>query len=587
MRSLRRLISDARVGRAAIIGVIATSGQVVRSAIEGGADVLLVTTTGFYRQSGTGPLASCLPYGNANEQTMTILREQILPRADGMPVVAGLLASDPTKECVARLEELQAVGVAGVVNWPSVGIIDGNYRQALEDADLGLEHEISALQKARDLGLTTFAYVVGVDGARRFAESGVDAMILTAGLTSQGDGIRQRRERLQYSIMTINRMVEAVAQSGKEPAYIALGGAITAPEDLEELIRHCPVHGFASGPGFDGPPIQSTIAATVRRFRSVVGRHGGGADEAGLGQVIGRSAAMRGVFRRVRQIAPHNVNVYLGGESGTGKELVATQIHRLSQRAHGAFVTLNCGAIPESLLESEFFGHEKGAFTGADRRRLGKFELAHQGTLFLDEIADLSPRGQVALLRAIQQREISRVGGDSPVPVDVRIIAASNQNLADLVAQRKFRADLYYRLSYVTVLIPPLRERQDDIPLLVEAMRAELSIQLNRKLTGITQAFAEKLRLHQWPGNVRELQQVIGQAALFETGPILNGDFFERGSGAWPAVSPDKGAVGEQSRRSRQAAARDAVAMAGGNKSHAARALGIARQTLYAWLQDS
>src|SRR5439155_12117494 len=208
--------------------------------------------------------------------------------------------------------------------------------------------------------------------------------------------------------------------------------------------------------------------------------------------------------------------------SGVGKGRLATQIHRLSSRAHGPLVTLNCGAIPDTLLESELFGHEKGAFTGADRRRLGKFELADKGTLFLDEIADLSPHGQVALLRAIQQREITRVGGDRSRPVDVRILAASNRPLAVLVEQGRFRADLYYRLNGVAIRLPPLRQRLEDSPLLVEHILSRLRVQFKRKLRGLSAGFSAKLDAHDWPGNIRELEQVLVQAAMLEDGPILD-----------------------------------------------------------------
>jgi two-component system response regulator HydG len=347
------------------------------------------------------------------------------------------------------------------------------------------------------------------------------------------------------------------------------------------------VDGFVGGSVFERLPVQSIVTSTVRLFKSV--RPSPVQVPAGdeFGGMIGRTPVMRELFEAIRRVAPYDVNVCLEGETGTGKELVAAQIHRLSQRARQPFVAMNCGAIPESLLESELFGHEKGAFTHADRRRLGKFELAHQGTLFLDEIADLSPRGQVALLRAIQQREITRVGGEQPVPVNVRILAASNRSLAPLVADGRFRADLYHRLNNITLTVPPLRDRLDDIPLLAEAILVRLCIQLNRKRLTLSATFHDALCRHDWPGNVRELEHVLGRAALLEDGPVLQGKSFLPRSGI--SGTTDGEAVPRfrhQPRSSRRSLARRAVEEATGNKSRAAAHLGISRKTLYQWLRE-
>ena len=254
--------------------------------------------------------------------------------------------------------------------------------------------------------------------------------------------------------------------------------------------------------------------------------------------MLGRSPRMQELFGLIRRVAPFDVNVCIEGESGSGKELVAVHLHKLNRRANQPFVTLNCGAIPDTLLESELFGHEKGAFTGADRRRLGKFELAQGGTLFLDEIADLSPHGQVALLRAIQQREITRVGGDRPIPIDVRIVAASNQSLLRLSDQGRFRPDLYHRLNNVTLHVPPLRDRLGDLPVLIEDILARQQVQLGRRISGVSPRFLAKLNRHAWPGNVRELQHVLAQAALLEENLVLEGLHFQPRPPAHAAATP-------------------------------------------------
>jgi DNA-binding NtrC family response regulator len=222
--------------------------------------------------------------------------------------------------------------------------------------------------------------------------------------------------------------------------------------------------------------------------------------------LIGQSEAIREVLVKVEQIAPVSSTLLIEGESGTGKELVARAIHRLSPRRNKPFIAVNVGALPETLLESELFGHEKGAFTGAAERRIGRFELAHTGTLFLDEIGDVPQTTQVKLLRVLEEREITRVGGTKSIPVDVRVVAATNKPLRDGVEEGRFRSDLYYRLNVLSIYLPPLRERRDDIPILVRRFITELSRQHDRPFKGISPEALEMLADYAWPGNVRELR---------------------------------------------------------------------------------
>ena len=365
---------------------------------------------------------------------------------------------------------------------------------------------------------------------------------------------------------------------------LAFGGPITTPEDLEQVFRSSEIHGFAGGSVFERLPVQSVLTSTVRRFKSIAVGRGENPRRLRTRRDGRPQRGMQEVFQLIRQVAPHDVNVCIEGETGTGKELVAMQLHRLSNRSSRPFITLNCGAIPESLLESELFGHEKGAFTSADRRRLGKFELAQGGTLFLDEIADLSPRGQVALLRAIQQREITRVGGDHSLAIDVRIIAASNQSLAEAVRKKRFREDLYYRLNYITIAVPPLRERTDDLPLLTKDILARLQIQLDRKSVGLSPSFQEKIARHALAGKCARIGararpsgasgRTVGFGrALFHAVPLAEEEACLESNGNGASVADRKTQV------------REAIAQSGG-KSRAAAMLGITRKTLYAWLYD-
>ncbi|MCX5742004.1 MAG: sigma-54 dependent transcriptional regulator [Proteobacteria bacterium] len=235
-------------------------------------------------------------------------------------------------------------------------------------------------------------------------------------------------------------------------------------------------------------------------------------------ELVGAGDKMAQVRRTVEKVAHSDTTVFIAGESGTGKELIARAIHRLSKRANGPFVKVNCGALTETLLESELFGHEKGAFTGAIKQKLGRFELADGGTLFLDEVGDVPPPMQVKLLRAVQEQEFERVGGEAPIKVDVRIVSATNKNLDAEVAAQRFRQDLYFRLHVLPVKLPPLRERREDIPLLCAHFVAKLGPKTNARIRAVSDAALGRIMAYHWPGNVRELENAIEQALVFAEG---------------------------------------------------------------------
>jgi transcriptional regulator with GAF, ATPase, and Fis domain len=241
-------------------------------------------------------------------------------------------------------------------------------------------------------------------------------------------------------------------------------------------------------------------------------------------EIVGTSPALQTVLSRISKVAPSDSTVLITGETGTGKELVARAIHRRSQRSRPAFVSVNCAAIPRDLIASELFGHEKGAFTGAMQRRLGRFEMADGGTIFLDEVGELSPDTQVALLRVLQEREIERVGGGQPIHVDVRVIAATNRDLKAAVASGTFRQDLFYRLNVFPIEVPPLRERKDDILMLVEYFVQRYATRTGKNLRSIDKTTLHLLQSYHWPGNIRELQNVIERSVILSSGEVFSVD---------------------------------------------------------------
>lgn len=257
----------------------------------------------------------------------------------------------------------------------------------------------------------------------------------------------------------------------------------------------------------------------LMRIPAMVAEDGQSVDAPDL--IVGRCAPMQEVYKAIGRVAPLDVTVLILGETGTGKEVAARAIYHYSRRSAGPFLAMNCAAIPEALLESELFGHEKGAFTGADRRRVGKFEQCHRGTLFLDEIGDMTALTQTKILRVLQEQQFERVGGTETIRTDVRVIAATNRDLEALIAAGRFRSDLYYRLKVCTIRVPPLRERDEDLPLLVMHFLRRFGSELGKDTYGVTSEAMDELRRYSWPGNVRELQSALKQALVRTNSPIL------------------------------------------------------------------
>jgi PAS domain S-box-containing protein len=299
-------------------------------------------------------------------------------------------------------------------------------------------------------------------------------------------------------------------------------------------------------------------------------------------EIVGSSEPLRRVLAHVAKVAPTDSTVLITGETGTGKELVARAIHKRSPRSGRAFIRVNCGAIPQSLIGSELFGHEKGAFTGATQRRPGRFELADGGTLFLDEVGELPLETQVALLRVLQEREFERVGGCEPVTVDVRVLAATNRNLQDAVSDKTFREDLFYRLNVFPIHMPSLCERVDDIPLLIEYLAERYALKAGKKIDRIEKRTLELLRGYHWPGNIRELQNVIERAVILCDGEVLSVDETWL-PGEQPALSPQSGALVasliDQERQLIESALSECRGRVSGASGAAAK-LGIPRSTL-------
>ncbi|HKA87649.1 MAG TPA: sigma-54 dependent transcriptional regulator [Haliangiales bacterium] len=386
---------------------------------------------------------------------------------------------------------------------------------------------------------------------------------------------RRRDPDTPILVMTGVASVETAVAAMREGAFDYLRKTASAQE-LRAAVERAVAHG--------------QLQREVRRLRDEVER------ARGVHEVIGQSAAMRQLLALVERIAPSDAGVLILGESGTGKELLARTIHRLSGRRDAPFVAFDCSALAPSLLESELFGHERGAFTGAARARRGLFREAHAGTLFLDEIGDIASEVQSKLVRVLQEREVKPVGGDAFVKVDVRIIAATNKDLKGLVTRGQFREDLYWRLAVVPLSVPPLRDRREDLPLLcahILARRRPPQADGRPFPTRVSPEALARLAAYPWPGNIRELDNVLSRAALLADGdeigpedlPLL-GDAESTPAGAVADGRPLKEIVDDAVRAVERQAIRDALTKAGGSPTRAAKLLGISRASIYNKLKE-
>ncbi len=470
-------------------------------------------------------------------------------------------------------------------------------RILIVDDDAQLRKSFSKILK--DRGHEVELAASGEQCLERVAKGGVDLVIQDVRLPGI-DGLETFRRLRELPLQTTPLVIVMTAYGAMETAVEA-----TRLGAFDYLLKP-----------FDIPQILELIDKaldTIRRQREDAAATSATDDaesppedeDAAMTAILGNSSAMQEVFKAIGRVAPTDATVLVRGESGTGKELVARAIYKYSSRANGPFAVINCVAIPETLLESELFGYEKGAFTGAASRRVGKIEQAQRGTIFLDEIGDMPLSIQAKLLRLLQEKQIQRLGGGAPIPVDVRIIAATNRDLEQAVKAGSFREDLYFRLEVVSITLPPLRERREDIPLLARMLMSRQARMMDLPNPGVTDDALEVLARHAWPGNVRELSNCMQKAVIFSKGAPLSATDAERAlqqsAGAINAPDPQRfqAMFREWARESLLASdggkayddAMDAASsalvtaaleMTEGNRTRAARLLGVSRPTLLA-----
>jgi DNA-binding NtrC family response regulator len=445
---------------------------------------------------------------------------------------------------------------------------EGERILVVEDDDAA---RLGLVELVRTWGFIAEEAVDGEDALSRI-DSFSPAIVLTDLVMPRRTGLellhalKERLNDITVILLTAQGSVESAVNAMRDGAYDYLTKPVD-PQRLKILLDRA----------LERQGQRREVQALRRQLR----------ESGTFGRIVGASAGVRAMYRTIEQAAPTTASVLIVGESGTGKELVAQTIHELSPRAGQPYVGVNCAAIPETLLESEIFGHEKGSFTGATERRMGCFELAHRGSLFLDEISEMAPGTQAKLLRVLQERSFRRVGGRQELSVDVRVLAATNLDPQEAVRLGKLREDLYYRLNVFTITLPPLRERREDIPLLVQAFLAEFNDRYAKRVRSTSDDTLRLLEAHSWPGNIRELRNVVERATIVAEGEVIEPHHLPAtlhsrkpspaGGGA-PGVSLRPGITVDEAERQLILLTLEHT---GNNKTKAADILGISLKTLH------
>ncbi len=598
---------------AKLIGAAVGSGMAARHLLAGGADFVLIATGGRFRIAGIPSCGAYTPMANANRLILDTALREVLPRAGGKPVIVGLCPTDPASDLDDLLARIKAAGAHGVNNFPSMGFYDGALRRLFERSGYGYGREAAFTAKAAAAGLFTLPFVYGEDDARRMAEAGADAICANLNLPVGASSPGFAPVSIADASFACEKMFAAAMKVN--PDIIRLfycAGPISTPEDIDAVLQNTGADGYMGGSVMERIPTAAAMEEISSQYKKII--HLSHENKTlrrelirkkGFDEIVGQSTIMQDMYDVVNKVADKDIGILITGESGTGKELVVKAIHYNSRRADRPFIKVNCAAIPEALLESELFGHAKGAFTGAMEDRMGLFQLADKGTLFLDEIGEMSLGTQAKLLRVIQQRELRRIGSDRVIKLDFRLIAATNVNLRERVAQGRFREDLYYRLNVVSIHTPALRTHKEDIPVLVSHFLRRIADKLEQPRCRLDQEAFDALQNHDWPGNVRELEHALESASVLcsdyfiqrrhlpaavrglEAAPVPpaprdSARVFADDVAAAPRVAPPGAsrAPGDE-----EGSIRAALAGCGWRREQAAAVLGISRKTLYNKMQ--
>lgn len=577
-----------------LIGAAIGAGMIAKAAERGGADFLLALNAGRVRVMGAASIACMLPIHDANQMVAAFATAEILGKVS-IPVVFGASAFDPRADLAALVANIRREGFAGMANFPTAIHLDPQLQVGLARLGLGFEREVEMLRLAKRAGLITVGYIRTAAQAERMVEAGVDVVCLNFGWNIGGHESQPSTVSLKEAAADASCIFERVRARSAQTLCVVEGGPIETPEHAALVCQAGQADGYIGGSTIDRLPLEAAVSGATSEYKSVnvLNRRLEAIQDAVLGQgrrygLIGRSPPLQEVVRLIDRFAATDMTILVQGPNGVGKELVAQALHAGSRRAGRALVAVNCAALPRDLLESELFGYEKGAFTGAVKARIGRFEEADGSTLFLDEIGDLEPQLQAKLLRVLEAGMVDRLGSNLSRRINVRIICATNRDLTRMVAEGTFREDLYYRLNKMEIRVPSLAERIEDIPLLVEHFLQSAVPAMNENVHSVDGAALRALMAHGWPGNIRELKNVLERAAILCDGNRIGlaqlprfaepGHAQEPRERRTPATVESMADLGAQSEREWIL---DALRRHRFRRGAAAAELGLARKTLY------
>ncbi len=589
-----------------LIGAAVGSGMAARHLLAGGADFVLIASGGRFRIAGVPSFAAYTPMANANRLILEPAIHEVLPRTKGQPVIIGLCPTDPTSNIRELLKTVKQAGFHGVNNFPSIGFYDGALRRMMENSGYGYQREVEFMAEAKELGLFTLPFVYTEEEARAMAEVGVDAVCANLNLPVGLPPADADAVTVSDASFAFDKMFAAARKvKGDIVRLFYCAGPISTPEDIDSVLQNTRAEGYIGGSVMERIPTAAAMEEISSQYKKIIHLSHENKNlrrelnrKKGFDEIVGQSGVMQDVYEIVSKVADKDISILITGESGTGKELVVKAIHFNSRRSDRPFIKVNCAAIPEALLESELFGHTKGAFTGAVGDRMGFFQLADKGTLFLDEIGEMSLATQAKLLRVIQQRELQRIGSDRVIKLDFRLIAATNVNLRELVAQGLFREDLFYRLNVVSIHTPALRTHKEDIPVLVSHFLRRIADKQEQPRCRLDTDALDALQTYDWPGNVRELEHALESASVLCTDYLIklkhlpspvrdkSSRTTEPSTRSSARIFPDDVRLEVPPRETGEAEKiRSALARCGWRREQAAKLLGISRKTLYNKMQ--
>jgi len=508
-----------------IIGVSIGNGRSAKQAMNGGADMIACLNAGRFRMGGVSSTAALLPFRNSNQYTFDFATKEVIPRVDGIPVVFGACAQDPTIRHEQFVDQLMEAGFHGINNFPTVSLIDGIYRESLEEEGEGYIHEVNMMKVANQKGMFTVAFAVTLEEAVQMAKADVDVLCLHFGWTYITRPPEDEIDR--YVDNLIRRANVVFGEIKKIKASIIpmiYGGAIVQNQAvIKRFYEETDTVGYFGGSVFDTIPVEGSMKGATELFKnmnrvSLLEVENENLRKLlqkreGIKSILGKSPQIEDLTGWIRKVSNHNANILIEGESGTGKDLVVKAIHYNSDRAAGPLKKVNCASIPHTMMESELFGHEKGAFSGAEQRYIGRIESANNGTLFLDNVSELDWDVQGKLLRVIQDGEIERLGSSQTIQLDVRVVSTTNKNLKQEMIEGRFREDLYYLLTVLNRTLPPLRNHKEDIPIYVATFLEQIEERYHKRIE-VSDTVMNAFMAYDWPGNVRELKNVIERGVI-------------------------------------------------------------------------